>query len=264
MPIEKDIGDTGAEHYIKKYSTERDINAEWLRLGAAAKVDSIELLLKQVDCSPQTILELGTGTGAIIEECMRRGIGRQFFAVDYSLDSIEYLKNRHKEFLTTAVSDITKVIPFEGIRFDVVILSHVLEHLERPDFALKNAINRCKYLIAEVPLEDLPFAKFRWLVRRVIFKKDRNRNLAGHVQFFTRERFRELLSATGWNVVGERLYVPCNKNNVKFMCKMNRFSYFNTKLSLLVGYYLPQLFGALLWSRAEYAHYAIIAEETKE
>jgi ubiquinone/menaquinone biosynthesis C-methylase UbiE len=165
MPDEKNIGYTGAEHYVKKYSTELDINAEWLRLGAVEKVNSIEELLKQVDFSPQTILEIGAGTGAIIEECMRRGIGRQFFAVDYSSDAIKYLKDRHKEFLTVAVSDITKAIPFEGMDFDLIILSHILEHLEQPDLALKNAINRCRYLIAEVPLEDLPFGRFKSGVR---------------------------------------------------------------------------------------------------
>lgn len=260
MPIEKDAGNTGAEHYIKKYSSERDINAEWLRLGAVDKVNSMKELLKQVDFSPQTILELGAGTGAIIEECMRRGIGRQFFAVDYSSDAIEYLKDRHKEGLTVAVSDITNAIPFEGLHFDVIILSHILEHLEQPNLALKNAINRCRYLIAEVPLEDLPFGRFKSLVRRMVFKKDRKRNLAGHVQFFTRERLCQLLSANGWNVVGERLYVPCNKYNMKYMCKMNGFSYLYTQANLLMGYHLPKLFGDRLWSRMIYAHYAVIAQ----
>jgi hypothetical protein len=94
----------------------------------------------------------------------------------------------------------------------------------------------------------------------VILKKDRKRNLAGHVQFFTRERFCQLLSANGWNVVGERLYVPCNKDNVKFMCNMNEFSYLYTQANLLMGYHLPKLFGDRLWSCMVYAHYAVIAE----
>jgi len=249
---------TGAEWFEAIYETGTEAEAEWLRRGAVSKVDSIEELLERVGFTPDTVLDLGAGTGATIEECIRRGTGKEFFAVDYCPDAVRYLQQRCTGRVSAAVCDITKQIPFVGSCFDVAILSHVLEHLERPDLVLRNVRGHCKYLIAEVPLEDLPVRRLKSFLAQVIFRKDRRQNQAGHVQLFTKKALRHLLEAAGWQVIADRTYVPADKDLVVFMCRKNEYSPLKTRLALLLNYYLSRLLRTRLWSSTYCAHYAVI------
>jgi 2-polyprenyl-3-methyl-5-hydroxy-6-metoxy-1,4-benzoquinol methylase len=171
---------SGRDHYAEIYQTELELEAEWLRYGAVGKVDSVETLRDRHGVKPITLLELGCGTGAVITECQRRGLGREFTAVDYSTQAIDYLES-HSHGIHCVTADITDPAFTFNYSFDVVILSHVLEHLEDPLKFLQSMIAkvRFRYLVAEVPLEDLLASRIKNLVR------DRKRNVAEHVQFFT-------------------------------------------------------------------------------
>ena len=129
-------------------------------------LDSVEALLNRQGVKPVTVLELGCGTGAVITECQRRGLGVEFTAVDYSKRAIGYLES-HSEGIHCMTADITDPAFTFNDSFDVVILCHVLEHLEDPLKFLQSMTAKIsfRYLVAEVPLEDLLASRIKNLVR---------------------------------------------------------------------------------------------------
>lgn len=247
---------SGRDHYAAIYERELESEAQWLAMGAAAKADSIGLLLRQAGLKPKSILELGAGTGEVIKQCQQRGYGEQYVAVDFSDKAIEFLR-KHSSGIDARVGDITSADFSVGGHFDLVILSHVLEHLEQPaDFL--NALRRIDFthLIAEVPLEDLLLARLKSRIR------DRTHNPAGHVQFFTRASFTRLLGDCGFKIDATRLYTPTpSRSDLRFMCNKNgwgRAKYFQV---LITGRYLPLMTGPL-WRRFYYANFAALCRKS--
>lgn len=245
---------TGREHYRSLYQQELELEAEWLRRGTADKADSVELLLRQNCLNPQRMLELGCGTGAVVQECQRRGLASEYVAVDYSAEAIGYLRDR-SHGIQTFVADITAEDFTLGGSFDLVVLSHVLEHLLEPEDLLR-ALGRLdfSYLVAEVPLENLFFGKLKAKLR------SRMPNPAGHVQFFTAATFEALLG--DFIILDRRRYVPIpDPGTVRFVSRKDDASLPRQAQRMLTTRYLPKLTGPL-WSRLYYSHYAVLCRKT--
>jgi SAM-dependent methyltransferase len=246
---------TGRDLYAAIYDKDLEAEAQWLRMGATGKSDSVGLLLHRNRIKPKTILELGCGTGEVIKECQRRGYGDKYTAIDYSEKAIEYLRANSNNIDATTGDITSKDFTISG-HFDVVILSHVLEHLEEPAVFLK-ALRRIDftYLIAEVPLEDLFVCRLKSLV------KDRTRNPAGHVQFFTGASFRKLLTGAGLEILDTRRYAsPSSGADLRFMCDKNNWGQAKYLQVLITGRYLP-LFAGPLWRRLYYANFAALCRK---
>jgi SAM-dependent methyltransferase len=245
---------SGRDHYDSLFQSQLANEAEWLDRTAGNKADSIQLLLRRhgVDCS--TMLELGCGTGSVIRECQRRGLADRFVAVDYSSAAIEYLR-AHSSGIETQVADVTH--PSFGLTeaVDVVVLSHVIEHLEQPIPFLESLQKiDFRYLIAEVPLDDLIMGRLSSLG-----KKDRTQNSAGHVQFFTASSFDRLLRAGGFELMASRRYVQLlDPSTIRFVCRKNKSSHL-TYAKMLVGRYL-RLAAGPLWSHFFSANYAVLSQ----
>lgn len=203
MSMAKSSEMLGKDHYRLLYQTELEKEAEWLRLTAVEKVNSIERLLKRNKIRPKNMLELGCGVGAVIKECQRRSLAMKYMGVDYAPEAIDYIRN-HSEGIETIQGDITDSDFYIDDTFDVVILSHVLEHLENPSDFLRVVKKSLKfsYAVIEVPLEDLIASRIKSVLR------DKAANKAGHVQFFTSRTFENLLSSNGFKIVDRRTYVP--------------------------------------------------------
>ncbi len=251
--MHKDPNITGRDHYSSLYQDDVVHQAHWLAAGAKEKANSIEVLLAHADSPVHSMVELGCGTGDVLRECQRRGLARQFTAVDYSKTAIDYLRSTSPG-IECVCADIETDPTLQGSSFDVVILSHVLEHLEEPCRLLKNLPNRLrfKFLVAEVPLEDLAAARLKNLFR------DRTRNTAGHVQFFTERTFRELLCKSGYSVSHSRRYAPVVAPGViQSMCQRDGLGKPAAYARTLTQSYLPRTFPKL-WSHCYHAHFAVL------
>ncbi len=246
---------SGRDRYAAKYRKDVDLEAEWLRLGASDKVESVAILLTRHGIEPDSVLELGCGTGAVIAECQRRALGREFTAIDYSSDAIEFLASRSKGIRCIARDITDPSFVMEGY-YDVGIVSHVIEHLENP-LAFLRAITqkmRMGHLVLEVPLEDLSIARWKAKFR------DRAKNLAGHVQFFTEATFRQLVESSGLEIVDGRTYSPVLKPEViDFVCRKDGISGPRAWLKMATGHYLPRYLGPL-WRRTYYAHCTLLCK----
>jgi SAM-dependent methyltransferase len=244
---------SGRDFYAGHYQHHLERQAKWLEYGAIEKTNSISGLIQRNNIKPRSLLELGCGTGAVIMECERRGLAVKLTAVDYSGAAIEYLKSRAPT-INCLTADITDAGFILEDRFEVIVLSHVLEHLEEPLQFLRAIRERFRfqYLIVEVPLEDLLMAR----VKSLFF--DRKHHAAGHVQFFTGTAINILLRSAGFKIVDRRRFVPrMSRESIRFACENERSSKLRTAYKLCTACFLPRLLGPI-WKQLWYAHYAVL------
>jgi SAM-dependent methyltransferase len=248
----------GKEIYIEKYRNDLEDEARWLEYGAVFKANSVETLLQHHRIRPHTLLELGSGTGAVIRECQKRGLADEYFAVDASEEAIAWARDRSPG-IECVVADITDPAATLPKAVDVVVLSHVLEHLENPREFLASLRERMQFtwLIAEVPLEDLLASRLKNLIR------DRTKNTAGHVQFFTQKSFLELLARAGFEV-DESLRYALIYGKEMLEWQLNRLSPPRGKRMVMrmTQRHLPRTLEPL-WVRFYYAHFAALCHSSQ-
>lgn len=250
---------SGRDHYGALYRDDMDWQASWLRRGAVAKVDSIEMLLHKNDIRPHGILELGCGVGAVIAECRRRELASRYLGVDYSQEALDYLTRNH-EGINVFQGDITDSDFTNFADYDVVIVSHVLEHLENPTGfleAMRHSL-RFSHAVVEVPLENLLASRVKARFR------DRLSNSAGHVQFFDANSFEDLLRLSGFQILDRRTYVPVlEKDTLKLLSEKYEWPVHMRLLKLLSSHYLPR-FMRTMWGRFYYAHHAVLCTKHED
>ena len=196
-------GLSGRDYFARLFHDNLDYETEWLRRTARLKADSIQRLLDTQGLRPDSVLEVGAGTGAVIGELRQRGVGSRHYAVDFSGEAIEVLRRMEPD-VQAAVADVTETPdPLGAGPYDLAFASHVVEHLEAPETFLRALLAvPVEHFVAEVPLEDLPLGRLKSYV------KSRANHPAGHVQFFTAATFVQLLERSGWRVQRVVTYAP--------------------------------------------------------
>jgi 2-polyprenyl-3-methyl-5-hydroxy-6-metoxy-1,4-benzoquinol methylase len=117
-------------------------------LTAAKKVDSI--------------LDVGCGEGFTLNRLKEQGIGKQLEGLESSKDAIALGKKTYPDI--KIVQGSIYQLPYKDNSFDLVLCTEVLEHLEKPQDALKELVRVSKqYLVISVPNE--PFFMLAQLVR---------------------------------------------------------------------------------------------------
>ncbi|HUQ85843.1 MAG TPA: class I SAM-dependent methyltransferase [Candidatus Limnocylindrales bacterium] len=114
-----------------------------------------KILISEVKkLKPSSILDAGCGEGFTLKRLKDAGIGKKLEGFDY-LDRAVKLGAKQYPGLNIKKGDIYK-INSKANSFDVVICSEVLEHLERPEDAIRELIRVSKrYLVLSVPQEPL-------------------------------------------------------------------------------------------------------------
>lgn len=241
--------------YETIYRDNLGAEAEWLKLGATAKAESVDLLTAHLRRPFATLCELGCGTGAVLEECMRRGLAQNYIGVDSSAEALVWLGERQHHVPRLIQHDLESGAPEVGTSVDLVVLSHVLEHLRIPQALLASLHDQCSWLVAEVPLENQPVPRAVAWTRSKILGRPRTDNLAGHVQFFSKRSFRKLMASTGWTIVSERRYLAYNNTAIRYAARRNGSPLWRS----FAPYFLCKLFGRRIAMRLFCVHYAVLA-----
>ena len=133
-------------YYEGEYS-EKELR--WRRVCALDKARNLQRLLgpRAVD----SVLEVGCGTGAVLAEVARRGIGKRHQGVDMADPGVHL--DPDAAGLQIAQYD-GAVLPFADASFDLVFASHVLEHVPDPRSLLREMkrVSR-QFIYIEVPCE---------------------------------------------------------------------------------------------------------------
>jgi SAM-dependent methyltransferase len=157
-------------------------DAEWRRIGAIPKVDNIIRLC--ADIPHASILEVGAGEGSVLNRLSETGFANDLYAIDISESGIECIKQRKIMSLRECKLYDGYTIPYDDNRFDLVVLSHVVEHLEYPRLLIREASRVGQHLFVEVPLEHT-----------LKLPKDFAFDRVGHINVYTPQTIRHLLQS---------------------------------------------------------------------
>ena len=171
-------------HYEGAYD-ERGLH--WRRLGAIDKADNIAFLLAGEKV--ESVLEFGCGTGAVLAQVAKIGVGRHHVGVDLADPAL------HRD-ANAAALDLRRIdsgrLPFEDRSFDLVYASHVIEHLPDPRGALAEIARVArKWIYVEVPCELHTRSNHADLQRTLDI---------GHINAYTPESLQLLLESSGLQV----------------------------------------------------------------
>jgi ubiquinone/menaquinone biosynthesis C-methylase UbiE len=167
-----------------------DGDSEWRRLSALDKANNIITLCK--DIPHQSVLEIGAGEGSILKRLSGLNFGDQLFAVEISHSGVEAIKNKKIPRLEECELFDGYQLPYEDNRFDVAILSHVVEHVEHPRLLIYEAARVARNVFIEVPLEDTMM-----MAENFVFNK------VGHINFYSPKSIRRLVQTCNLKVVGQ-------------------------------------------------------------
>lgn len=168
------------------------------------------------------VLDIGCKLGEFLTACKRRG----WHPVGVDLNPAFCKETRARGF--EIYDDVLEHID-PGVKdFDLIVMSHVLEHIERPDVTLQSAYRRLKpngLLYVETPDMSSPIAwgiyRERWLGVAT----------PGHVWAFTSNTLQNVVQHQGFNVIWSNRWIPYARHDypktIKGQCRRFLFSLIN-------------------------------------
>ncbi|RFZ81729.1 class I SAM-dependent methyltransferase [Mucilaginibacter terrenus] len=160
----------------------------WRMLGAKYKAQHIIEV-----CAGKTfkkVLEVGAGDGSILKYLADANFAPEYHAVEISASGVAHIQARDIKGLASVQEFDGYHLPFEDDSFDLIILSHVLEHVEHERLLLRELKRVAKNFVIEIPLDYKPGVD-----KRI------NHFLAyGHINVYTPTSLRYLLKTEGYEV----------------------------------------------------------------
>lgn len=202
-----------------------DGDSEWRRLGALGKVDNIVSLCSSL--SRHSILEVGAGEGSVLMRLSELCFAEELFALEISPSGVETIKNKKIPLLVECKLFDGYHIPYSNDRFDIAILSHVIEHVENPRQLLYEVSRVAKYIFIEVPLEDT-----LRLSNDFIFDK------VGHINFYSPKTIRRLVQSSNLVVLNQILTNPPKATYIYQKGSRGLINYYTKQILMLL---VPQL-----------------------
>jgi ubiquinone/menaquinone biosynthesis C-methylase UbiE len=126
---------------------------QWRMLGAEGKAEHVMVLCTNNGLVPATLLEVGAGDGAILRCLANKSFCKSMHAVEVSRSGVQVILGQHIPGLISCQAFNGYNLPFKDDSFDLVILSHVLEHVEYERALLREARRVSKYQVIEVPMD---------------------------------------------------------------------------------------------------------------
>lgn len=172
----------------------------YLRSMARGERSSLSVLAGFVTPGSR-VLDLGTGSGALGQH-LREQSGCTVDGVTYNEKEAQLARAHYRRVEVADLEQPGWTSVFAGERYDFIVCGDVLEHLRRPEVALK----ACRDLLGPQGrvLISVPNAAYSGLVAELLQGdfKYREEGLLDrtHLRFFTRRSLQQFLAAEGWSV----------------------------------------------------------------
>jgi len=163
-------------------------DSEWRRLCAIDKVDNILSLCG--DLPHDSIIDIGAGEGSILQRLSDLDFGAELYGLEISPSGVETTKNKEIENLIDCHLFNGYDIPYDEKKFDLAVVSHVIEHVEFPRRLTYEAARVARYLFIEVPLEHT-----------VRLGHDYTADKVGHINFYSPKTIRRLAQTCNLRVL---------------------------------------------------------------
>lgn len=158
---------------------------------------SKKFILDNLDAT-NNVLDLGCKNGEIsymVAEKVKKVVG-----VDYDKDAIAIAKERHKRpNLSFHCGEALDYLAKSTEPFDVLILSHILEHLDNPEEFLNKFKDNFNLIYIELPDFERNYLNLyrKELGLKLIYSDD------DHISEFDRDELKTLLNNTGLEIINE-------------------------------------------------------------
>ncbi|MGY4535888.1 SAM-dependent methyltransferase [Mucilaginibacter sp. UYNi724] len=160
----------------------------WRMLGAKYKAYHIIDVCKGL--SFKKVLEVGAGDGSILKKLSGYNFAPEYHAVEISDSGVQHIKARNIKDLVSVQEFDGYKLPFEDDSFDLIILSHVLEHVEHERLLLREIKRVSKHFVIEVPID----------YKANVDKRIKHFLAYGHINIYTPTSLRYLLQTEGFEV----------------------------------------------------------------
>lgn len=167
-------------------------DSDWRLLGAITKAHNIQALCKGL--SINSVIEIGAGEGAILKRLSDLNFAQELYALEISPTGVAAIEGKNIPDLKECALFDGYNTPYVDKKFDLAILSHVVEHVEHPRSLLYEARRIAKYVFVEVPLEDT----IR-LPRDFVF------DAVGHINFYSPKTIRSLIQTCDLNILDQQI-----------------------------------------------------------
>lgn len=169
---------TDEQHPIRKYSK--------------------DFILRRITAD-QKVLDLGCKQGEISSFISKKA--NQVVGIDFDKKAIEYARRMYGgDNLNFEVGEASAWLETQNESFDVLILSHILEHLDQPKEFLKKFSRHFKYIYIELPDFDKSYLNQ--------YRLDMGRNLIytddDHISEFDRYELRDLIKQCDLDIIDEQ------------------------------------------------------------
>ncbi|HEU5408920.1 MAG TPA: class I SAM-dependent methyltransferase [Nitrospira sp.] len=133
--------------------TTYEVPTQWRLVGAEGKADHVIDLCSRNGFVPGSLLEVGAGDGAILTWLGKKSFCKAMHAVEISQSGVRVIVDQRIPGLVSCQLFDGYSLPFKDESFDLVILSHVLEHVEYERALLREVARISKYQIIEIPMD---------------------------------------------------------------------------------------------------------------
>jgi ubiquinone/menaquinone biosynthesis C-methylase UbiE len=235
------ISDNVKDSYSSQYD---ESSVAWRNTGAKYKALNIVELARNINF--KNILEVGAGEGSILRWLSQWDFCQDMNCVEISESGIELIKSKNIKNLNDVLLFDGYKIPYPDNHFDLVICSHVMEHVEHERLLLREIKRVSKNQIFEVPI-DFSF---------YVDKKLKHFLSYGHINIYTPSLFRFLLRSENFEVKKDICHLY-NDEVITPLFKNNPTGLYITKFKYAVLKLFPYLLGikpssyAVLTSKVE-------------
>ncbi|MGV3686053.1 MAG: class I SAM-dependent methyltransferase [Daejeonella sp.] len=168
------------------------LDEQWRMLSAKYKARNIiDVCAKQ---QFKKILEVGAGDGSILKYLDEWQFAPEMHALEISQSGVQQIESRKIVSLKSVQLFDGYGVPFGDNEFDLVILSHVLEHVEFERMLLREIRRVSKYVVIEVPRD----------YRYGVDKRMKHFLSYGHINMYTPTSLRFLVQTEGFEVITDK------------------------------------------------------------
>jgi SAM-dependent methyltransferase len=196
------MGDLAADYY-ERFWADADYNFQYA-LDSARRDRLPALKAVAGEFLPfGRALDFGCGNGVFTHWMFENGVAEEIDGYDVSATGVGFAQEKFAQSgLSYHHFDPAQGLPETAHDYDVVVASHVLEHVPDPVATLNDLKTRGEWLVVEVPLESVLVANTYYRLTG----RDRSANPVGHLHFWTREEFEAVLREAGLEVAARHHY----------------------------------------------------------